>query len=171
VATEKTKRAGFFRRQFFSEPTIRVLDLIPQLRSYADHERVWIRKRCVPLTAEQSERLTAFALRQECRRFALLRVVGQLTPFRSRGALRTWVVGGPHYERRSYFCAELIVEACVAAGLIEPANARPAATYPLDLFVPVSPNPFLARHMDLSAGWHPPARWTECPILLAPPDQ
>jgi len=149
----KNQAGRIFSPPVFSEPTIRVLDLIPQLRSYADHERVWIRKRCVPLTAEQSERLTAFALRQECRRFALLRVVGQLTPFRSRGALRTWVVGGPHYERRSYFCAELIVEACVAAGLIEPANAR------------------LARHMDLSAGWHPPARWTECPILLAPPDQ
>ena len=40
-------------------------DLVPQLQRYAEKERVWIRRRCVPLTAEQCEALTAFALSAE----------------------------------------------------------------------------------------------------------
>jgi hypothetical protein len=93
-----------------------------------------------------------------------LRLVGQLTPFRSRGPVRTWFVGGPHGERRSYFCSELVMESCIAAGLVDAATTRPAATYPRDLFYGRSLNCYLNTHLDLEAGWCPPARWTECPI-------
>jgi len=54
---------------------------------------VWIRKRKTPLTPEQCARLTEFAERQDGKRFALVRLAGQLTPLRSRGPLRTFVVG------------------------------------------------------------------------------
>jgi hypothetical protein len=138
------------------------LDLIPELQSYAKTERVWIRRRRVPLTAEQSARLTAFALANEGKRFAWVRMVGQLTPFRSRGPVRTQFVGGPHGDRCSYFCSEIVTEACVAAGLLDPCTTRPAATYPRDLFFGRSRNLYLDRHLDLSA-WDPPARWTFCP--------
>src|SRR5262249_45954027 len=37
---------------------IRTLDLLPHLREYADAGQVWIRRRRVPLTPEQSCRLT-----------------------------------------------------------------------------------------------------------------
>ena len=48
----------------------------PQLQNYAGRERVWIRRRCVPLTAEQSAALTAFAQTVEHKlRFALVRHV------------------------------------------------------------------------------------------------
>jgi hypothetical protein len=117
----------------------------------------------VALTPEQSCRLTAFALAQDGKRFALARLAGQLTPFRSRGPLRTWFVGGPHGDRRGYFCSELVCEACVAAGLLQPERTRPAATYPHDLFYGRSLNPFIDRHLDVNAGWEPPARWTDCP--------
>lgn len=140
----------------------RILDLIPELQSYAVNERVWIRRRRVPLTAEQSTRLTAFALATEGKRFAAVRLLGQLTPFRSRGPLRTQYVGVPHGDRWSYFCSELVMEACVAAGLLDPATTRPAATYPRDLFFGRSRNRYLDQHLDLSA-WDPPARWTLCP--------
>jgi hypothetical protein len=137
-------------------------DLIPQLWSYADHERVWIRRRCLPLTPEQSAALTAFALAAEGKRFAVIRMIAQVTPVRSRGPLRTCWLGGPHGDRCSYFCSELVVEACVAAGLFDSATTRPAATYPRDLFFGHSTNLYLDRHLDLSA-WAPPARWTLCP--------
>jgi hypothetical protein len=137
----------------------RVLELLPQLEGYAAHERVWIRRRCAPLTAEQSAALTAFALAADGKRFALWRMFGQLTPFRSRGPLRTEFVGGPHGDRVSYFCSELVTEACVAAGLLDAETARPAAMYPRDLFFGRSRNPFIDRHLDMS-GWDPPARWT-----------
>ena len=140
----------------------RAMDLIPELQSYAEFERVWIRRRRVPLAAEQSADLTAFALANEGTRFALLRMFGQLIPLRSRGPWRTQFLGVSHVDRCSYFCAELVTEACVIAGLLDPATARPAATYPRDLFFGRSRNPFIDQHLDMG-DWDPPARWTLCP--------
>jgi hypothetical protein len=144
-------------------PWVSTPDLLPHLREYADAGRVWIRKRRVPLTPEESSRLTAFATGQDGKRFALIRLAAQLTPLRSRGPLRTWLVGKPRGDRRGYFCSELVLEACVAAGLLDPGRTRPAATYPRDLFFGRSFNPYIDRHLDVNAGWRPPARWTYCP--------
>jgi hypothetical protein len=142
-------------------------DLLPHLREYADAGRVWIRRRRVPLTPEESRRLTEFAMAQDGKRFALVRLGAQLTPFRSRGPLRTCLVGKPHGDRGGYFCSELVLEACVAAGLLDPGRVRPAATYPRDLFFGRSLNPYIDRHLDVNAGWFPPARWTDCPLPAA----
>jgi hypothetical protein len=139
-----------------------MLDLFTQLSGYAEHERVWIRRRCVPLTCDQSAALTAFALSVEGKRFALFRMLAQVTPFRSRGPVRTEYLGGPHGERSSYFCSELVTEACVAAGLLDPKTTRPAAMYPRDLFFGRSDNAYIDQHLDMSA-WQPPARWTIAP--------
>jgi hypothetical protein len=143
-----------------------IVDLIGELRSYACHERVWIRKRRCPLTCEQNAALTAFACRQDGKRFAFMRVLGQLTPLRARGPFIN-LKGGPHGDRNTYFCAELAMEACVAAGLVDPCTTRPSATYPRDMFLDDSSNRYLACHLDLSCGWYPPARWTECPATEA----
>jgi hypothetical protein len=143
---------------------IRTLDLLPHLQEYANVGKVWVRKRRVPLTPEQSARLTEFAVAQDGKRFALQRLGVQLTPFRTRGPLRTWFVGRPHGgDRRSYFCSELVCEACVAAGLLDPDRTRPSATYPHDLFYGRSFNLFIDGHLDVNAGWYPPARWTDQP--------
>ena len=138
---------------------VEVLDALPHLRSCEDVGSVWIRKRRAPLTVDQSQRLTTFAMNQNKKRFAIARLGGQLTPFRSRGPIRTQWVGGPHGERSSYFCCELLMEACVAAGLVDPITTRPAATYPADVFFDRSTNPHINRHLNLSGDWHPPARW------------
>jgi hypothetical protein len=142
---------------------VRTLDMLPHMREYADVGCVWIRKRKVPLTPEQSAALTAFALKADGKRFALHRLGIQLTPFRCRGPLRTWFMGKPQGERWCYFCSELVCEACVAAGLLDPERTRPAATYPHDLFFGRSFNPFIDKHLDVNACWEPPARWTNCP--------
>ncbi len=142
---------------------VRVLDLLPHLREYEAKGPVWIRRRCVPLTPEQSECLTAFAMRQEGKRFALIRLGGQLTLLRSRGPLRTYFVGKPHGDRSGYFCSELVTESAVAAGLIDAHVARPSATYPHDLFFDRSYNLYLNRHFKLAPDWDPPARWVHCP--------
>jgi hypothetical protein len=143
---------------------VEVLEALPHLRSCEDVGSVWIRKRRTPLTCEQSERLTSFAMNQNKRRFAVIRLGGQLTPLRSRGPIRTRWVGGPHGERDSYFCCELLMEACVAAGLVDPATTRPAATYPRDVFFDRSVNPYINRHLNLSGDWFPPARWSRVPF-------
>src|SRR5262249_60562108 len=113
---------------------------------------VWIRRRKTPLTEEQSAALTDFALRQEGKRFALVRLGGQLTPLRSRGPLRTRWLGKSSEDRRSYFCCELLMAACLAAGLVDPRTTRPAATYPRDVFFDRSRNLYINRHLDLSCG-------------------
>jgi len=156
-----------------SETHIRVLDLIPQMTKYVETERVWIRRRCVPLTPEQSCRLTAFALAVADKRFAVLRMVLEGGPFRVKGLLRTPLLGRARAAdfdpadpgsglRRKYYCSELVVESLVAAGLFDARTARPSATYPRELFFGTSRDPYLKKHLDLSC-WEPPARWTPCP--------
>jgi hypothetical protein len=142
---------------------VETLDVFEHLHAHECRgEKVWIRRRQVPLTEKQAACLTAYALSEVGKPFAVLRLVGQLTPLRSRGPLRTRWVGGPRGSRHSYYCSELVSEACVAAGLLDPARTRPAATYPCDLYYGHSRNPFIDRHLDINACWLPPARWTSC---------
>ena len=142
----------------------RALPAIPHLTSYECVGRVWVRRRAVPLTPEQSCRLTRFAEETDGKRFAVGRLGLQLTPFRTRGPLRTAFVGKPHYDRNSYYCSELVMEALVVAGLVDPRTARPSATYPRDIFLDQSTNPYLNKHLKLAPCWDPPARWTSRPI-------
>lgn len=138
---------------------IHILDLESQLRTYTERgEPIWFRRRRTPLTPEQSARLTAFALQKDGNRFAVLRHIVQMSPFRSRGMF-LHIFGKSHPERRAFFCSELVAEALVASGLLAPGDARPAATYPCDLFFDASRNRFLRRHLNLAAEWEPPARW------------
>jgi hypothetical protein len=141
-------------------------DLIASLSSYEDKgSRVFVRRRMVPLTPCQSERLTAFALNQDGKRFSWGKIFTQVTPLRARGPLRTWVVGKPQGgDQRSYYCTELVLEALLDIGVLDPATTRPSATYPRDLFFGDSPNPYLHRHLTINCGWHPPQRWTTRPV-------
>lgn len=152
---------------------IRILDLMPQLTMYASYERVWIRQRCVPLTEEQSRRLTAFALAVADKPFAVVRMALEAGPFKAKGPIRTPLFGRPRAAcfdpenpepslRRSYFCSELVTEALVAACVFDPKTSRPTSTYPRELFFGTSKIPYLKKHLDLSE-WFPPARWTSCP--------
>jgi hypothetical protein len=137
-------------------------DMLPHLKHYAEKGPVWIRRRKPPATPEQCEALTEFGMRQVGKRFALIRLGAQLTPLRSRGPLRTWWFGGPHGDRDSFFCSELVTETLVAGGLLDRATTRPAATYPHDLFFEKSYNLYLRQHLNLS-DWYPPARWEAAP--------
>jgi len=140
---------------------IRTLDAIPHLRSYEEEGRVWIRRRAVPLTPEESARLTEFACKQDGKRFAIIRLGQQLTPLRPRGPIKTYFCGKPHgAEQSSFYCAELVMEALVYAGLVDASTARPACTYPRDILMESSLNPYLNKHLKLTPCWDPPARWT-----------
>jgi hypothetical protein len=143
---------------------VEILDVLPHLKSYDEEGPVWVRRRRFPLTDEQSARLTEWALRQNKKRFALIRLGAQLTPLRSRGPLRTFVMAKPHGDRRSFFCSELLMESCVAAGLLDPKTTRPAATYPRDVFFDRSLNLYINKTLKLDPCWYPPARWTDCPV-------
>ncbi len=142
----------------------RTLDCLPHLRSYEKDQIVWIRQRKVPLTCEQSARLTEFCMKQDGKWFAFWRMTGQMTHLMARGPVRTYFIGKPHGpDRFSYYCSEMATEAIVYAGLIDPKEARPSATYPRELFMDHSCNPFLNKHFKLCECWYPPARFTACP--------
>ncbi len=167
-------RIGLLEGGPFNTLHCRIMDpLEPHLAAYAQHERVWIRARKVPLTPEQERRLTLFAESVDGNCFAVGRLLKQVTPLRTRGPVRTEFVGkakARHFEadgsrdglKKTYFCSELVTEALVAACAIDPETARPSATYPRDLFFGRSINPYLDKHLTLCE-WDPPARWTLCP--------
>jgi hypothetical protein len=140
---------------------VKTVDMLPHLKEYADKGPVWIRKRKMPLTPEQNERLTAWAEKQEGKRFALGRLLMLLSPIRDRGPIRTHFLGKPHGDRSSFYCSELVLESCVAAGLIDRATARPSASFPHDLFFDQSYNPYISKHLPLVHDWEPPARWMD----------
>lgn len=121
---------------------------------------LWVRKPKVPFTPEQSARLTEFAAAAADTPYDKHRFFGQLTPFRSRGPIRTFFVGKPQGMAQKYICGEAVIEALVYAGVIDPHTARPRATYPQDMFYDQSPNIYLNRHPPLEAGWETPALWT-----------
>jgi len=149
----------------FDVPLIRSMDLVRHLVAYANRKRVFVRPRCVPLTPEQDCRLTEFSCKQEGKPFARLRMYRQITPLKPRGPIKTEFLGRPHGpDLRGYFCGEMTAEAFVYAGLVPAADARPAATYPHELFFDDSRIPFLNRHFKLGrAGWNPPSRWRPHP--------
>jgi hypothetical protein len=154
-------RMGLIEAGPFNSVRIEVMDPIDHMRQHVcAGDKVWVRRRCVPLTAEQSACLTAFVERQDGKPFAVGRMLRQVTPVRTRGPVRTWFVGGPHGDRDRFYCSELVVESCVAAGLMDCQTARPSATYPRDLFFGRSINWYLDTHLCLD-GWDPPARWVE----------
>lgn len=129
---------------------------------------IWVRRRTVPLTDCQSRALTAFAEQEQGRAFAVGRFMLQITPLRSRGPLRTFVVGRPKRPGmipfRDYFCSEVVLEALVFAGVLPRDTTRPAATYPEDMFFDHSRNRYLDRHPPLgNGGWEVPRLWERNP--------
>ncbi|HEV3142493.1 MAG TPA: hypothetical protein VGZ47_01260 [Gemmataceae bacterium] len=141
-----------------------IVDLTETLQTYEQAGRVWVRSRKTPLTPEQSARLCEFASNVEGRPVSFAKLYGQITPFRSRGPLRTAFMGHCNPDKKGFYCSELVVEACCYAGLIDADAARPNATYPRDIFFDHCTNMFVNRSLnDFACGWEPPARWTSCP--------
>lgn len=150
----------------FNGLKVEVVDLHYDLSHHEERtEKCWIRTRKTPLTKEQSDVLTKWANEQNGKPFAAGRMLLQMTPFRNRGPLRTYIMGTPNGARDSYFCSELVLETCVHLGLLSAETTRPSATYPEDLFYDKSKNYYLNSHFTLADGWHPPARWVGQPVV------
>jgi hypothetical protein len=155
---------GVLEAGYNDKPWVRVVPLVRRLEGYRG--AIWARRRKEPITAEQSRTLTAFAQTIDGNRYGVFRLLCQMTPFRSRGPLRTFVIGKPRGVRDTYICSEAVLEALVAAGLADAETTRPCATYPRDLFFDQSPNPFINAHPPLAAGWEKPALWISSDACL-----
>jgi hypothetical protein len=139
------------------DPRVRLEPLAGRLAE--DSGRVYIRRRQEPLTTEQCDALTCFAVKQKGKPYALFRFFCQGTPLRCRGPLRTKYLGKCRGECFSYFCSELVMESLVAACLCDKETTRPRATTPQDLFYDESDNPYIDEHLKLCPKWGPPQRW------------
>ncbi|MCE9530651.1 MAG: CHAP domain-containing protein [Planctomycetes bacterium] len=123
---------------------------------------LWIRQRKTPVSETESRLLTEYAETINGRRYSVIRLLTQLTPFRTRGPIRTAFLAKPKGYRSTYICSESVLEALVHAGLINAETTRPSATFPRDLFFDQSPNPYINRHPPLACDWEAPAFWNRC---------
>jgi hypothetical protein len=126
-----------------------ILPLAERLPAYEG--RVWIRRLKTPLTATESAQLTDFATDQTEKDYAFGRVLLSAT-LRPCGALGRRLLGETSLQRDDWFCSELVVAACVAAGKLDPKEVAAHGIYPRDLF---TDKPF-----DLSATWERPMLWS-----------
>jgi hypothetical protein len=91
-------------------------------------------RRCkTALTREKSAALTKFAMAQEGKPYAVLRLLLQGTSFRSRGPVRELFLANTYLDRWSWICSELAVAAGSVAGLIDPRAVPSNVVYPLDV--------------------------------------
>jgi hypothetical protein len=149
---------------------VEVSCLVERLKFHAcNRGPVWVRRRICPLTEDQIVRLGEFAISERGKSYAYWRLLGQTTLLRSRGPLRTHWAGKPKGPKDSYFCSELVLEALVYAGALDPATTRPRATYPEDFFFDRSRNAYLNGRFTLAHSWHPPQRlvFDDCPPCKA----
>jgi hypothetical protein len=128
-----------------------ILPLPERLAAYPG--RIWVRQLKVPLTPEESARLTNFATDQTGKGFAFGRVLFAATfrPAPNCGKL----FGRTCLDRPRWFCSELVVAACVVAGRMDPKIVSANCIYPRDLF--------LDRSVDFSSTWDMPLLWSEHP--------
>src|SRR5262245_36355509 len=86
---------------------IYVLDLYPRLLTFKGNLQVRRVKR--DLTPEESARLTAFAVRQDGKRYAVGRLLLQGTPFKTRGGPLRESLAHTRFNRWRWLCAEIAV--------------------------------------------------------------
>ncbi|QVL32921.1 hypothetical protein KIH39_03110 [Telmatocola sphagniphila] len=150
---------GILEAGYNDKPITKVTPITKRFYEYKG--TIWIRKRKSPIGETESNALTHFAYSVAEHPYAIGRFALQLTPFRSRGLLRTNYLGKPKGLQGRYMCAEIVLEALVYAGLLSAESTRPAATYPTDMFYDKSPIPYINKNLNLSSmGWEIPAMWT-----------
>lgn len=124
-------------------------DLCQRVRAYRG--KVGVRRRKIPLTAEQSACLTEFACAQVGKPFNILGLFVPPVSFPFR------IISGPvdlHCLHRSkWICTSLVLRTCLAAGLICPDRINPEGAVASDLTGDV--------FLDLSCGWYPGVPFVE----------
>ncbi len=161
VARMEDGKLGLVEAGFNDQPFVKFTSLEDRLREYPG--TIWVRQRKAPITYEQSRSLTQYGQTIDGKRYGVLRLLGQLTPFRARGPIRTRFIGKPKGIRSSYICSEAVLEGLVMAGLLDAETTRPSSTYPRDMFFDKSLNPYIDSHVPLADDWEVPALWRPDP--------
>jgi hypothetical protein len=131
---------------------VTIQDVGPRLNKFHEdyHGTITIRRCKQALTPEKSAALTKFAMAQDGKRYAIVRLLIQGTRFRNRGPIRELFLARTDLDRSSWICSELVVAAGTVAGLF-PNTVKSNVTYPLDLVN--------NRRHDLSRIWYEAETW------------
>src|SRR5207244_11152760 len=129
-----------------------ICDLVPQLHQFVNdfNGDITIRRCKEPLDRFQSAALTRFAQAQNGKRYAVVRLLAQGTPLRSRGALESWL-GKTQTDRTSWICSEISVAGATVAGLVDADVVHSNVAYPRDRVD--------NRRYGLSAAGHGASAW------------
>jgi hypothetical protein len=146
-------RPGVLEAGAYDLSTISIIPLDVRFRNHAGP--TWVRRLRQPLTREQSARLTAFAVAQTAKKYALARICLGVTPFRAHGRIHAQLFGSSCIERSRWFCSELTVAAAAVAGVLDPHVIKPNTVYPRDMY--------LDKPYDFSPWWEGPALWVNEP--------
>jgi hypothetical protein len=145
----KILEATTVEREYRDRPGVFLRPVYHRLSTYDGP--VWVRRLRCPLTAEQSQCLTDFALTQAGKKFPRPRAFWAPYVFSpNRGPLVNRLFGAPRMDRSRWFCTELMMTAAMACGILNPNCYTPAATFPRDMF--------LDELLDLSPWWDKPVR-------------
>jgi hypothetical protein len=135
-----------------------VLDITPRMNEFLKDfpkGNLQVRQCKACLTPEQSKALTDFAVRNDGKRYAWLRLLLQGTHFRRRGTWREEAWATTRLSREAWLCCEIVVSAAHLVGLIDGKVVKGETTYPLDI---VNDNRF-----DLSPNFGPAYYWAPVP--------
>ena len=127
-----------------------IMEVQPRLKSYEG--TVMVRRLREPLTEEQSADLTNFAHAQEGKNIAFKRGLLQGTPIRCRSGLRRQFFAHTYFDRKRWFCSEMVVAAACAGHFLDPHVYHANAMYPRDLA--------FDEHYNLSGLYHKALPWT-----------
>ncbi len=128
--------------------SVKFNDIRHRMESYSG--QLWIRSPHVPLTAEQSAKLTAFAAAQEGKSYDVLGFLAlpislPVPLFNRQNGLED------DHKASRWFCSSLAVSACAVTGLIDANAVWPRGACADDLRDDLI--------LDLSAGWRPAQPW------------
>jgi hypothetical protein len=136
----------------------RVLPLEARMREFKG--MIHIRRVKKQIAPESEKALEDFALKLDGKRYAWIRVLLQLTPFRCRTPIRRELFGATYTDRTTYMCAELAVAGGTIAGLFDPRKHPGNAIYPRDILHD--------DFFDISAKYHEAELWTPFPLPEPP---
>jgi hypothetical protein len=133
------------------DDTLHVYILDVQRRLHSFKGVLQIRRCLKEISAEESARLTNFAVEQEGKRYAMWRLLLQGTPLRTRGGWKSKVFGATHPNRTRWLCAEIVCTGCAIIGTFNGQVIKGTDTYPLDI---------VDDHLyDLSSVYSPAGYW------------
>jgi hypothetical protein len=138
-------------------PYVFLMDALPRFNQFQMmfHGQIYIRRLRCPLTPEQSDQLTDWAMAQCGKHYPTCRLLLQGTPFRCRCGMRETLFARTDPNRKRFLCCELAICGLTRVGVFNPQVIKANRVYPRDILYD--------DHFDISESHLPAGIWTAHP--------